>query len=51
MVTYRRTRLQGDIIEACQCLKSWFGDIEVVFDDKEAIDKDMDTVDEPILVE
>ena len=27
MVTYRRTRLPNDIIEACQCLKSWLNDL------------------------
>ncbi|KYG42638.1 hypothetical protein M433DRAFT_40555, partial [Acidomyces richmondensis BFW] len=24
MITYRRTRLRSDIIEACQCLRSWY---------------------------
>ena len=47
MVTYRRTRSKGDIIEACQCLKSWLplpkgrrhenGNIESVFDEEDGI--------------
>jgi hypothetical protein len=46
MVTYRRTRLKGDIIEACQCLKSWYGSKEELFDKEDAIEKDMDAVDD-----
>lgn len=38
MITYRRTRLQSDIIEACQCLKSWYQPDEELFDDEEAIE-------------
>ena len=48
MVTYRRTRLKGDIIEACQCLKSWYGNSEGLFDSETAIDQDIDAVDEEI---
>jgi hypothetical protein len=40
MITYRRTRLRSDIIEACQCLKSWYGYQETVFDDEDEIEKD-----------
>lgn len=25
MITYRRSRLQEDVIEACSCLRSWYG--------------------------
>lgn len=32
MITYRRTRMLSDVIEACQCLKSWYGRQEGVFD-------------------
>ena len=48
MITYRRTKLRSDIIEACQCLKSWYGNNEDLFDDKEAIQIDMDAVDDAI---
>jgi hypothetical protein len=45
MITYRRTKLQSDVIEACQCLKSWIGPPkdakEPVFDDDEVIEKDI----------
>ena len=40
MITYRRTRLQSDIIEACQCLKNWYGYQETIFDDEDDIEKD-----------
>ena len=46
MITYRRTRLRSDIIEACQCLKQWYGSDDEVFDNEEVIDKDMDAVDD-----
>jgi hypothetical protein len=46
MITYRRTCLKSDIIEACQCLKSWYGSKEVEFDSEEAIEMDMGTRDE-----
>jgi hypothetical protein len=36
----------SDIIEACQCLKSWYGCKKEIFDDEEAIGKDMDAVDD-----
>ena len=47
MITYRRTRLVNDIIEACQCLRSWLlpprGRKEDLFDDEDIIIDDMDT--------
>ena len=46
MITYRRTRLRSDIIEACQCLKSWYGVKEDEFDSEEALEKDMDAEDD-----
>jgi hypothetical protein len=45
MITYRRTRLRSDIIEACQCLRSWYSTREELFDDEDVIDNDIDTVD------
>lgn len=45
MITYRRTRLRSDIIEACQCLRSWYQLKEELFDSEEAVNKDLDTVD------
>lgn len=42
MITYRRTRLRDDIIEACQCLKSWYATPQAVFDDEDTIVEDMD---------
>ena len=55
MITYRRTRLSSDVIEACQCLKSWYqgedkerkadGGSEVngsAFDDEDVILNDLD---------
>jgi hypothetical protein len=47
MITYRRTCLQSDIMEACQCLRSWL--LPTVkrqgplFDEESDIQKDMDT--------
>lgn len=45
MITYRRTRLINDIIEACQCLRSWLlpsnGRPEELFDDEDTIIIDM----------
>jgi hypothetical protein len=35
MITYRRTCLQADIIEACQCLKSWIKLESRVHDDED----------------
>ena len=46
MIAYRRTRLRNDIIEACQCLKNWYGDTEEIFDDEEAIMNEMDAADD-----
>lgn len=37
MITYRRTRLLDDIIEACQCLKSWWS-MKDATEDGEEID-------------
>jgi hypothetical protein len=45
MITYRRTRLRSDIIEACQCLKSWYGSKDDEFDNEDKIETDMDAVD------
>jgi hypothetical protein len=55
MITYRRTRLLPDIIEACQCLKSWLSpirardgeayDTEKVFDDENELQKDYEQAD------
>jgi hypothetical protein len=45
MITYRRTRLQSDIIKACQCLKSWYGQQEEIFDDEDALASDIDNAD------
>lgn len=54
MITYRRTRLQSDIIQACQCLRSWYGkrkpkrlnmgEIEAPFDNEDAVQKDIDII-------
>ena len=37
MITYRRTRLLNDIIEACQCLKSLLNDLSTP---EECMDED-----------
>jgi hypothetical protein len=42
LITYRRTRLRSDIIEACQCLKSWYGRQEDVFDNENEIEKELE---------
>jgi hypothetical protein len=51
MITYRRTALLSDVIEACQCLKSWLtlpeprryedGTVEAVFDNDEVVQTDL----------
>ena len=46
MVTYRRSRLKDDIIEACQCLRSWYGSYEELFDSEAAIESDMNVADD-----
>ena len=48
IITYRYTRLKSDIIEAYQCLKSWCGVDDEIFDNEEAIEKDMDADDKEI---
>jgi hypothetical protein len=42
MITYRRTSLQSDIIEACQCLRSWYRRQEGVFDSENEIEKELE---------
>lgn len=49
MVTYRRTRLQPDIIEACQCLKSWMKLLPRIHDD-ENIDEPFDELEEDLIL-
>lgn len=40
MITYRRSRLHSDIIEACSCLRSWYGaPVKGQFDDEEEIEQ------------
>jgi hypothetical protein len=45
MITYRRSRLHDDIIEACSCLRSWYGKPkknhknEAPFDDEEVVER------------
>lgn len=43
LITYRRSCLHDDIIEACACLRSWYGipeSQETVFDEEEEIETD-----------
>jgi hypothetical protein len=47
MITYRRTCLQPDIIEACQCLKSWLTLKPRVHDDED-IHRPIDEADEEL---
>ena len=51
MITYRRTRLANDVIEACQCLRSWLlaptEHQEDLFDNEDAIIDDIDTTTPP----
>ena len=42
MITYRRTRLKSDPIEACQCLKSRYAELKTMFDDEDMIINQMD---------
>ena len=55
MITYRRTSLLSDIIEACQCLKSWYTapdrPLKEQFDQEDEILKDLDTPHELIAID
>jgi hypothetical protein len=48
LITYRRSRLHDDIIEACSCLRSWYGKPkkneknEAPFDEEEVIEQQYD---------
>ena len=42
MITYRRTSLRSDIIEACRCLKSWYGNQEMIFDKDKELEKEIE---------
>jgi hypothetical protein len=54
MITYRRTSLMSDIIEACQCLKSWYSvdkrPWQEPFDDEDDILKEMEATEEPEVI-
>ena len=42
MITYRRDQLNDDIIQACACLRSWYGPPkkeQKVFDSEEAVER------------
>jgi len=49
MVTKKRNRLRGDVIEASQCLRNWFGQEQGLFDNEDEIEKHMDVVDSEII--
>ena len=43
LITYRRSNLLDDIIEACTCLRSWYGnpkDSQQAFDAEDVIEND-----------
>ena len=42
MITYRRTRLKSDSIEAYQCLKSWYVTPKTIYVDEDKIVEDME---------
>jgi hypothetical protein len=47
LITYRRRCLHDDIIEACACLRSWYGNPEsqeTVFYEEKEIETDFGTI-------
>jgi hypothetical protein len=40
MITYRRSRLHDDIIEACSCLRSWYGKLKKNMKNKQPFDQE-----------